>query len=1759
MEKENNVFTGGVDDKIESKVGMSAIAAEREGASQSIKRSAAAVVQGGDKLVYKLLNNPAYIGEYMYKEEAGGFQCLGFFDGSGVEESLRGESELYIGLKGCSKITEGIVSNATFLMPLYLDPEILNTTGFFSVYGITAPESWQNTSISWDNRPACDSTPIAYAKPKFKEKDGKKEYYLEFDVTAAFLKGYTGFAIKGDRLYISNISAYENVVWVPKEKKKDLVSLVVSYKKKTGVRGAKSITQSVSAGNGAIDLFTGAYSFAHEDVKIESTYMPFTLAHVYNSDYYKTVKIGGTDYNCGNGWRLNCLQFLKKVEPEFGSYGDDENFVSYEYTDGTGFTRDISTRYFKTVTVGSGGEAKTYKRYGGYNKDDTELKSEVSDGTYTLTEDESFNILTDAAGNKMRFEKTSPYRLRELELFGSAPKSARTVTFTFESDKITINHCARKTITVYFSYSLLNRIEYNGEVVRSFEYSQAGYNNYVLSKITTPSDVIKMSYNAENGAKLSTITDGAGVSLYYSAKYDGDRLRAKGYSVASYVDSISYDEDEQKGVKRSVKDLKVYESKTIEYDSKLSDETLHMQYNAKNLTAVKDKNGAAAYYCFNADGSVKLTADEEGNFSVSVTEASAEEENGVYKTKVKQVSATTNKYAKVERSEMSGRFLMPCPDGDVGKTSYTKISEPGEYVFIGEARGRISASSYPAEMGSDESFFAVTLTRGVLDEDGINLTQEKIELGKVDYLLSTDETLSVVAVMPFSVKEGETVTEVGFRGHNLATYAYMYNYGIMKAFSYTEAEIFDQDYMLVNSDEAGVKTTVKADVTRRGDGKITTTVKRDGATDEVCSWQMALPSTGYDKPIKTFDGVNLETSYTYDTCGNVTSKIAKDVHTQKSARQTYSYGTTDSTGGAHCLKESTDEAGNKTTYEYDLATRHLSRATTPDGQKIDYAYYGSEGLLKSIKAVANADGFVEETGNELYYNHGYLTRMTSHGAEYLFTYDGAGRILEATVDGKIAAKCAYKSLSLGETKIDGVEKAVEKTTVCYYSEAVNAMTFAGGLFSGIAYATDFVNKKSVVYASYYDKNGNLLAVRRADDKQLDYAFTSADNYITVEEQLNREETELTVTYTIGNEKRVYVYDTFTNKLLSTSVYENESEKVKKEATGRDNFGRIIGTKYTIDGENDISYGFEYFSDYDDGIKTVVLPNGANASRTADGFGRITSKSIAAAGIGESFTYAEKDSYTTPLVAEHCKTHGEEQTRLSYAYDKRGNITSIKDGETLVASYEYDGLGRLKRENDPQGQITVYEYDKSGNISIKRQFPYSEYAAISTKTLVNSNLGTEVKYTYEDDKLKGYNGVVGVTYDYAGNPRKWFKHGANGTECALKLDWKESTLVGITDETANKKYEYTYNADGLRTGKTVDGVKHEYYLSGSKILAETCETCSVKKLFKYYYDDTGVVGFNLDGTDYYFVKSMQGDVEKIYSASGELKAEYSYDSWGKCTIKRSVSGIAEANAFRYRGYYFDGESGLYYLNSRYYDPIIGRFISPDSLDYLDPSALGGLNLYAYCGNNPIMYVDPEGHSFLLACIIIFAVIGLVLGGTILGIRAYQEGLRGWDLALNIGLGALFGGLVGAVFGAFIGLLLPFMLAGGGMAAGIGAGGAAAAAGSGSAVLAGALAGVVVVAGVGVMTKELAALENVRLVRGKGGLPMQNGPKNGMLQNDAGSTAWYDENGNQIKRLDTQGTPHFSKDYGRDLLPHVHVYEWEWIKGAWRIVKRFILPW
>jgi RHS repeat-associated protein len=129
-------------------------------------------------------------------------------------------------------------------------------------------------------------------------------------------------------------------------------------------------------------------------------------------------------------------------------------------------------------------------------------------------------------------------------------------------------------------------------------------------------------------------------------------------------------------------------------------------------------------------------------------------------------------------------------------------------------------------------------------------------------------------------------------------------------------------------------------------------------------------------------------------------------------------------------------------------------------------------------------------------------------------------------------------------------------------------------------------------------------------------------------------------------------------------------------------------------------------------------------------------------------------------------------------------------------------------------------------------------------------------------------------------------------------------------------------------------------------------------FIYLYDESGIIGvlYSYNGSTpqpYYYHRNLQGDVIAIYDANGNRKVEYAYDAFGNCTVKyASMSDLANSNPIRYRGYYYDRETGLYYLNARYYNPEWRRFISPDSPSALDPKSVNGLNLYAYCKNNPV---------------------------------------------------------------------------------------------------------------------------------------------------------------------------------------------------------------
>ena len=218
------------------------------------------------------------------------------------------------------------------------------------------------------------------------------------------------------------------------------------------------------------------------------------------------------------------------------------------------------------------------------------------------------------------------------------------------------------------------------------------------------------------------------------------------------------------------------------------------------------------------------------------------------------------------------------------------------------------------------------------------------------------------------------------------------------------------------------------------------------------------------------------------------------------------------------------------------------------------------------------------------------------------------------------------------------------------------------------------------------------------------------------------------------------------------------------------------------------------------------------------------------------------------------------------------------------------------------------------------------------------------------------GSTSIAYDAIGNPTTY-----NGYD----LTWDGRQLKKM--QKSGLVMEFCYNADGIRTSKTIGGIEHVYTLNGTQIVSEAWGNY----LLIYLYDESGSpIGMQYRETSYaadvydtfYFEKNLQGDIIAVYNENGVKIVSYNYDAWGNHTPTwHNLSGsniLAAYNPFRYRGYYYDIDTSLYYLQSRYYNPAWGRFLNVDA--YISTgTGLIGYNMYAYCGNNPVMFVDYSG--------------------------------------------------------------------------------------------------------------------------------------------------------------------------------------------------------
>ena len=382
---------------------------------------------------------------------------------------------------------------------------------------------------------------------------------------------------------------------------------------------------------------------------------------------------------------------------------------------------------------------------------------------------------------------------------------------------------------------------------------------------------------------------------------------------------------------------------------------------------------------------------------------------------------------------------------------------------------------------------------------------------------------------------------------------------------------------------------------------------------------------------------------------------------------------------------------------------------------------------------------------------------------------------------------------------------------------------------------------------------------------------------------------------------------------------------------------------------------------------------------------------------------------------------------------------------IVCRYTYDDLGQLIREdNRAHGATYTWTYDNAGNILSSKTYAYTTGSLGSAQRTASYNYSSGSW----GDLLTSNNGRS-VTYDNIGNPLTWGDYG--------ELTWQGRRLMRYYESEMECESLYTYNADGIRTSKTVNGVKHTYHLSGTQILSEEWTDRWNRHVMVYIYDAAGQpIGMThfQDGTlvdTYLYEKNIQGDVVAVYDYAGSLVVRYAYNAWGAVSETEygseydESSFAVECNPFRYRGYYYDTETDLYYLNSRYYDPAVGRFLNADGVDFLGTDeGLLSYNLFAYCLNDPVNRTDDSGNLSIknwikigVGAIALGAAIALTVatGGGAAAVAigvAKVVGSVALSTAVSAGAGYLKNGKQGAIDGACNGFMLGSLSALGGAA-------------------------------------------------------------------------------------------------------------------------------
>ena len=641
-------------------------------------------------------------------------------------------------------------------------------------------------------------------------------------------------------------------------------------------------------------------------------------------------------------------------------------------------------------------------------------------------------------------------------------------------------------------------------------------------------------------------------------------------------------------------------------------------------------------------------------------------------------------------------------------------------------------------------------------------------------------------------------------------------------------------------------------------------------------------------------------------------------------QQTYVNG---NAGQEWCFYIKYSDAGKKVIYTSAAYIRNGNYLYTQTDQLGNVTRYNYDQLAGRLYSVTDAKG---NTTKYTYNNDtNQLLSVSSGGMTNYYAYEN-DRLTFINSNNSVGYKFTYDNF--GRTLKNEVGNGTEFRTL-------STMYYDKHLLIGQAYGNgDYINYS-------YDNLDRLTEIKYNDNenKKKTYIYGTDGNVSSVLD-------------TASNTRTKYVYD-LSGRLVETKEYSGTNLSGNQLLSNTEYFYQDRTNYLTWMNHNSplgnlaVAFGYGDMSagQMPDQVYNVWWNYTTHLSRSFDGLGRLSS-SVINPNVNNKLTtnYYYKDvsdTQTTTQLQSMVTPAGE----FTYTYDSLGNITSITDENNKVLTYEYDALNQLVRENDQKNNVTyTYEY-LNGNILSKKQYAYTTGALGEVVNTINYGYGDNVW----KDLLTSYNGM-NITYDNIGNMTSF-----NG---------KTYSWLGRQLQSINGLATYTYNMDGQRIGKKTSNADITYYYNGDILAGQK----NGNTVTSFMYDENGdYIGFNYAGMNFYYIKNAQNDVIAIADSSGNVITSYTYDSWGKLLSMTGDYIIGYENPIRYRSYYYDNESGMYYLQSRYYNPEIGRFICADGLVSTAQGMLSH-NMFAYCNNNPVMYCDPSGNIAHWAILGIIAV-------------------------------------------------------------------------------------------------------------------------------------------------------------------------------------------